>query len=193
MKKLLVILMVSFLATSAFAVVDPDADSIGIYFDTNADVNCADPGLYVGFPAYIIITNPSQPVIAGYEVQWAAVGTAGQLIVQLFEFPTTTINVGDNNNILAGFDEPIAATEATIVATMTLLMLSADPTDFIMGPAEPPSGTDGLPLYQGAEEGVFINLGPSSGSTVLPVAQLFAGCPVAVENDTWGGVKSLYR
>lgn len=193
MKKLVVFLMVSLLASSAFAVVDPDADSIGIYFDETADVNCADPALYAPFPAYIIITNPSQPVVAGFEASWAAMGTPGQLIVQTFAFPVETVNVGDQNNILAGFNSALPSTEAVIVASMTFLMVGGDPNPIMIGPATPSSGTDGLPLYQGETPGVFFNLGPSSGSVDLPVAEIYGGCPVAVENETWGSVKSLYR
>ena len=37
MKKLVVLLLASLIATSAFAVIDPDPDMIGIYFDTNAE------------------------------------------------------------------------------------------------------------------------------------------------------------
>ncbi len=39
MKTLVVLLMVSLMATSAFAVVDEDPDMIGVYFDANADLN----------------------------------------------------------------------------------------------------------------------------------------------------------
>ena len=193
MKKLVVFLMVSLLASSAFAVVDPDSDSIGIYFDETADANCADPVLYAPFPAYIIITNPSQPVVAGFEASWTPMGTPGQLILNAFSFPVQTVNVGDNYNILAGFNTALPATEAVIVANMTFLMVGSDPNPIILGPATPSSGTDGLPLYQGEVPGVFFNLGPSSGSVDLPVAEIYGGCPVAVENETWGGIKGLYR
>ena len=41
MKKLVVLLLASLVATSAFAVIDPDPNMMGVYFDRNADQNCS--------------------------------------------------------------------------------------------------------------------------------------------------------
>lgn len=49
MKKLVVLLLVSLMATSAFAVVDPDPDMIGVYFDATADNNCTTAAANVPF------------------------------------------------------------------------------------------------------------------------------------------------
>ena len=58
MKKLLAVAVVMLMATSAFAVVDPDTNMIGVYFDESADTNTmtgATP--YETFPIYVILTQ----------------------------------------------------------------------------------------------------------------------------------------
>ena len=40
MKTLLVLVLSCFMAFSALAVIDPDQDMLGIYFDLEADYNC---------------------------------------------------------------------------------------------------------------------------------------------------------
>jgi hypothetical protein len=68
MKKLVVLLLASLVATSAFAVLDPDPDMMGIYFDTNADNNCLTSPSGVPFSAYLILTNTTAPAINAYEL-----------------------------------------------------------------------------------------------------------------------------
>ncbi len=69
MKKLVVILLVSMMAASAFAVTDPDPNMIGIYFDLNANDNCLTIGPSIPFNAYLILTNSTAPTISAYEVE----------------------------------------------------------------------------------------------------------------------------
>ena len=61
MKKLVVLLLVSLMAASAFAVTDPDPNMIGVYFDTDANDNCMIVGPSTPFNAYVILTNTDAP------------------------------------------------------------------------------------------------------------------------------------
>ena len=67
MKALLLILAFSLAASSAVAVVDPDPDMMGIYFDLTADENCLTIGPSIPFFAYLILTNPTSADITAYE------------------------------------------------------------------------------------------------------------------------------
>ena len=67
MKMLFGLLLASLVTTSALAVIDPDSDSIGIYFDMEADDNCLTVPAETPFVAYLILTNPSAPAINAYE------------------------------------------------------------------------------------------------------------------------------
>ena len=67
MKKLVVLLLATLVATSAFAVIDPDPNMVGIYFDETADDNCLTIAASVPFMAYFIATNPTPAEINAYE------------------------------------------------------------------------------------------------------------------------------
>lgn len=199
MKKLIVLLLVSIMATSAFAVVDPDPDMMGIYFDMNADSNClpSQPA-QVPFFAYAVLTNPTVPGVEAFEFGYENVVPVGfeTLVFQLATtLPTGAIDVGEGTplagNIIAGLANPVPAAPATILVTWQYLLLGVFPVEMYMTASEPSSVPGGLPVIQA--EGTLRTVGLSTGGPQNPVATINGGCVVAVENDTWGGVKSLYR
>ena len=121
MKRLVVLLMVSIMATSAFAVVDPDPDMIGIYFDVNADENCYNNIANVPFFAYAILTNPTGDVEA-FEFVYENIVPAGMegLTFQLAtNLPPDTIDIGSGTplrgNIIAGLAAPLPAAPAVVL------------------------------------------------------------------------------
>ncbi len=60
MKTLLLILLALFVATTTFAVVDPAPNSMGLYFEENADVYCVDGVDYLEHVTiYLILTSPT--------------------------------------------------------------------------------------------------------------------------------------
>ena len=77
MKKLIVLLLTGLMATSAFAVIDPDNDMLGVYFDLNADSNCLDIGPSIPFFVYVMITNPTAPQVRGLEFGYSITNTGG--------------------------------------------------------------------------------------------------------------------
>jgi hypothetical protein len=198
MKKLVIFLMISVMASSAFAVVDPDPDMLGIYFDTNADDNCLTIAANVPFFAYAIMTNPTVPGVEAFEFGYENVVPVGfeTLIFQLAAtLPAGAIDVGEGTpiagNVIAGLATPVPAQPATILVTWQYLLLAQMPVEMYLTASNPSSIPGGLPVIQA--EGTLRQVGLSTGGPDFPVATINTGCAVATESDTWGGVKSLYR
>ncbi len=77
MKKLVALLIVSLMATSAFAALDPDHDSFGVYFDNGTwNNNCATAMPYTPFFAYLVLMNPVSAT-NGFECTVTPAGTTG--------------------------------------------------------------------------------------------------------------------
>ena len=198
MKKLVVLLMVSLMATSAFAVVDPDPDMIGIYFDMTADNNCAE-GIAASVPffAYAILTNPSGTQIDAFEFGYDnnAFGNEASIFQLATTLPPNAIDVGSgtpaSGDIIVGLGTPLPAEPATVLVTWQYLLLVPMSIEMYLTASEPSSLPGGLPVIQ--MDGELMTVGTSTGGPQNPVATVNLGCVVATESDTWGGVKSLYR
>ncbi|MFH2051887.1 MAG: hypothetical protein ABIK96_05410 [bacterium] len=197
MKKLVALLVISLMATSAFAIVDPDADMMGLYFDTNADVVCASAAPVTHVFAYIILTNPTLPVIRGFECQVSYVaGDNNTSISAVLATPGTDVGnkVAPFFNFIAGFGSPLPTTPATILATLDIFYLNfASPSmDLFLGAAVPSSSDIGLPMIL-RDDFSEMNVGTS----VLegPSAQINASaCGVVDSEDaSFGAVKALFR
>ena len=68
MKKLLVLLTVLALAAPAMAGIDPGANGIGVYFDLEANANCAAPTAMGMLNMYLLATNINETSgISGWE------------------------------------------------------------------------------------------------------------------------------
>ena len=104
MKTLLAIVIALVVASCAFAIVDPDPDSMGLYFDENADVYCVDGVDYLEHEIfYLILTNPTADFLYGWEAGVDLVGEAFFLSINMLHpggcFP------GSPDNIIYGFGE----------------------------------------------------------------------------------------
>ena len=202
MKKLVVLLMLSLMATTAFAVVDPDPDMMGIYFDETADANCYVPEFRERWMAYVIVTNPSYPAIDGYEFAFTY-----EVINATYEddFVVSAdnigagvvdgVNAGTGNDYAVGLNGVIPSTPATIVHSFQFLTFDETMTvNLSLGPISAPSIPGAaLPIVKNAGFNELMTVGLSTGGVEIPVAVVNGDCPVAVESETWGGVKSLYR
>ena len=200
MKKLVVLLMVSLMATSAFAVVDPDTDMLGVYFDTAADQNCIDAAANVPFFAYVTITNPSSAEVHGLEFGYSIVSSAGPgLMFRLANnLPAGAVDLGTNTDLFAGdyvvgLANPLPGTPAVQFVTWQFLLLAPQSVEIFLGPSSVPSLDDGMPAYEIG--GAIQSLGLATGGVDVPVATVNGGanCPVATEETSFGSVKSLFR
>ena len=198
MKKLVVLLMLSLMATSAFAVVDPDDDMMGIYFDLNADVVCASASPVTHRIAYIMYTNPTLPTTRGFECQVSYVAGDNNTSISA-TYPVSTTDVGVKAapafNFIAGFANPLPTSAATVLATLDIFYLnfSGPSMDIFLGPAVPSSSDLGLPMVLRED---FSQM--DVGTSVLPggpAAQINAPVCLVVDNEdaSFGAVKALFR
>ena len=203
MKKLVVLLLASLVATSAFAVIDPDPDMMGIYFDTNADNNCTTAGINVPFFAYIILTNSSANAVNAYELGLSVAVPAGfegsifRLASTIANGAVAGVDVGTNTalggDFIVGLAAPLPTSGATVLHSMQYMFLGAFGADFYIGASSAPSIPGDFPVVQNAEGSILMQIGQSTGGPDVPVATVNGDCVVGVEEASFGSVKSLFR
>jgi hypothetical protein len=200
MKKLVVLLMVSLMATSAFAVIDPDPNMMGIYFDLDANQLELDATANTPFMAHFMLTNSSYPEISGFECTYSFVTPAGfeGLVFNLGLNVYGGLNIGTAGatygNLVVGYPSPRAATPALPLASVTMMLLGEFRVEGYLGAAEIPSLPGGLPVIEIG--GDLRTVGLSTGGTDTPVCIINPTVddePVAEEVESFGGVKALFR
>lgn len=191
MKKLIVLALTMLMASSAFAVIDPDTNMIGFYFDTAADVDCTEAAPFAITPAYIILTNPDFEGLYGIEIAYTIEGNYTNTGT-VWANPQV-IDVGTPGNHIAGFGAPTPATEATLVMTLNLFLMDDNPVIFNMSGTTPSSDTEtGLPVA--LIEGEVIRTLGFHTVDGGHCAVLNGACDVvATESMSFDSVKSLYR
>jgi hypothetical protein len=139
MKKLVVLLLASlFVVNVASAVVDPDTNSMGFYMDANADLYEFATAPYVIVPVNVILTNPDFEALFGYEFGYQIVGN--HMVSGTALRGTGPIDVGGGpGNHIVGLAAPMATTPATILATLSIFVLDANPISFTLFGATPNS------------------------------------------------------
>lgn len=193
MKKLVVLLMVSLIASSAFAVVDPDPDMVGMYFDPMADTYCFTAAPYATVIAYMILTNPTMDAIGGFELGYHFTGAA-MVLSTTFTNPQA-LNVGGPDNMIVGFGSPQVCSEATVLATLSVLYMDTTmgPVYFYLTGTEPSSIDPTLPTLLMTDDSLVTaglsTLPGTAGATINGIC----GDIVDTEDASWDGVKSLYR
>lgn len=207
MKKLILLFFAIHAATSAFGVVNPDPDLIGIYFDLSADENCRNIGPSIPFNAYLILTNTTAPSIGGYEVGYQNLVPTG-MEGMIFRLSSTIANgvvegidLGDSSDILngdhiVGLASPLASSVATILHTWQFMLLSpAITVDMYISSCSQSSIPGPFPVILNADTNELFIAGQSSGQADWPVAcvNTFDCCPTSVEEYHFGSVKALYR
>jgi hypothetical protein len=205
MKKLVVLLLASLVATSAFAVIDEDPNSMGIYFDRTADENCLTTGASVPFFTYLILTNPTPQAVNAYELGLEVVVPAGmegmffQLASNIADGAVSGINVGSptalGGDYIVGLAGPIPAQPATILHSWQHMLLAVIPVEYYIGASSAPSLPGDFPVAQDADGSILFSCGQSTGGPDVPVAVVNGAgpCPVGVEETSFGSVKSLFR
>lgn len=211
MKKLLVLAVVMLMTSSAFAVVDPDPNMMGLFTDTTADTWFLDGvAPFSQTNVYAILTNPTFDYLYGFEFQVSFGGTAAATVLSTTFDNPQALNVGSGTNYIVGFGSPSPCTEATLMLTMNVMFMDATGAGDVfitLGPSEPSSNELGLPtmlLADGVLTPVGYSTGPAdTGSRVEVVSCALVGVGssttmgdvgvVATEPATFDSVKSLYR
>lgn len=195
MKKLLVLTAAALLISgNAFAQLDPDPDGVGIYFDPCACGNCVTlpEGMHY---AWLVITHPTAPQgVHGWE---CAITTDGPIFVLEYAPEGLWVNAATPPNFAIGLAEPLMnpymfPTVVVMQLAFQLIDVSV-PAAFYLEPVQFPS-IPGLLVYaDGADPSNLIEMRQSTGGPGEPVAVINGDCPVATQDETWGGVKNLYR
>ncbi|MEN8007302.1 MAG: hypothetical protein ABFS42_09830 [Candidatus Krumholzibacteriota bacterium] len=204
MRKLLALLFVAGLFTlvvpSAHAIVDPDPDGIGVYFDLNADITEIMVPAAVPFYAYAILTNPTGGDIWGYEFSRIfSVPPGMEGMLYMLERIWHGVNDGITpveppdlgGNVMAGISPPLPVAPTVILVTWQFMLLTPMVVDCYVGPSTGDFGTTGRLVYETATGPVPMHV--SSGDPALKVATVNGTGVVAVETTTFGALKALYR
>ena len=190
MKKLVVLALLSLLATTAFAGLDPDPDMLGLYFDTAGETVCTTAAFISHVNMYVLLTNPTIPSVRGFECSLdKPAGTNSAFTVT---FPVANINVGVAPSIIVGFSVPVPTSAATVMATVDVFVLDGA-LDIFLNPASPESPPlNGLPKVV-REDFTIMSVGTSTNGGVA--AQINAPACMVVDNEdaSFGAVKALFR
>ena len=191
MKPILIAALLALLvAGNSLAVIDEDDNVIGLYFDSGADIDCLEAVAGMSqVPCYIVLTNPTFSELHGFELGF-------DYGSELLYLGTTlavsdALNVGEGNNIIAGFGSPLSTDEATHLATLNMMYTDTggNPTTLTLHGSDPTSLDSAYPTVLLAD-GVLM-------STELHDSQMnyqMNGiCGFEDQVLEWDGVKSLYR
>lgn len=197
MKSAISLLLVLLWAGSAGAVVDPDADQMGIYFDTTANEVCRSVPPTDVFDAYIIYTRPTLTSIRGFECSFRMDPSSGSDIFLLDRAVAANgVDLGDVNvdraNFLVGFYDPLPTTEATVLVHLTLLTTAYIQADFYLEPAIPASLDSAYPLVV-AEDFSLLQVGYSAPEGPSATVNGSPCDVVATDEATWDSIKAMYR
>jgi hypothetical protein len=205
MKKLLVALaLMGVLAGGAVAQTWEDwgiGGTMGMFFSdtdfTDANTN-VDPALNTPFNGYVVILGCAYSSILGYEV---GITVPATVLALSANGPNGWTNFGGSNfNHLCGFMTPLVmdGNGNAVLSTMQLMSLSPLVQEIGFGPAAPSSFAD---IAGGIAEGAnpdnldVCSLTAGDDETFIGVVATINGDGIVVptENDTWTGVKDLFR
>ena len=194
MKKMVLVFALAAIAltsVSAFAQIDPAyQNNIGIYLDETGDTNCAILPLDTPTPAYLVLSKLTATEVLG----WEAKLTYANLFVLGFADRGQAIDVGSRpGEHVVGYAAPLPAVgDAVVVADLTIMVNNADPAYAFAGEIYFSLLENGLPAYiDGASAGYSLH--PAFGNTNDPILVVNGDCAVAVEDASFGSVKSLFR
>jgi hypothetical protein len=145
---------------------------------------------------YMIVTNASaQAGVWGYEML-LTFSPAGILTLINTEYAGQAINVATPPEYSVGLAAPLPWARDVRLATLTFFVAATTPATVTVGPSTIPSVPGELVYVDGGDVGNLIPLNPSSGDQANAIFGFNTGPlnpPIANDEDTWGGVKNLYR
>ena len=191
MKTMFIIAISMIVATSSFALIDTSDNSVGLYFDVNADVFCVD-GIapYNQVMMHLILTNPTFENLSGWE---CGVDLVGNALVLNLHFYTGGIVSELLDNMIVGYGTPYPTTVTTPMVDIEILYLglNQEPVEFFIHGSAPSSIDPEFPTLL-TSEGELIMAGISVNEG--PAAQINGSCSV-VSSETLSidSIKGLYR
>lgn len=200
MKSCLAVILLVLVINPAFAVVDPGPNSLGVYFDLEAESNYLDVDPATVFSAYVTLTDPTWDHVRAFEFGYELMVPSGMegSIFRLAEIlPPCSIDIEWRDPLggdyIIGMGLPYPTSEATVLVQWVFLLIAPMTIEYYLGPSSAPSVPDNLPAIMN-DENIIMSVGISSGDVNLPVAEVNTGHqPVPAQMASWGGVKSLFR
>jgi len=192
MKLLMSLTFIALFSTTALAIVNPNENVMGPYFDAAADLDCLE-GVESNteLPIYIILTRPTFSELHGFEFGMDY-GSNLILIGQAFA-NSEALNVGSGDDFIVGFGSPTYTDEATLLITLSMLHLgtATSPSYFALRGSQPSSLDPAYPTVL-LSDGELLST--ALHSEYRPYNNLINGqCGFEDEGRSWDGVKTLYR
>lgn len=160
---------------AALAVLDPNFDSLGVYFDSAGNTNCATAAPFAPFDVYLLVANPTTP-IDGFECTVTLTGAPHYILGQ-------DLGAGavDSDPSPGGFavtaSQPYPVSSGCVVLCRWRVMLAAPaPLDFLIGPGTTPTLPYAFPVL--FAQGVPRAARTHSCDAQLPLAWINGSCPV---------------
>jgi hypothetical protein len=202
MKKLLVLLACAMLVSSlGFAQADPDDNSFGFFFDTEATLTeLHTPAPFTPITGYLVVSNPTSASISGWE---CFMDIAGAPIAMSWAVAGGGLNVfgnGNDGNFNVGVglapNSLLPVGGVCVLATFTCYVGS--PTDVITFTVLPFPGSvtfSNAPGYvDGSNVGLVIPCGVSTGYPYGAYCAVINGTGVVADEPmSWSGVKALFN
>jgi hypothetical protein len=204
MKRVMIVLIgLAMMSSLATAQVDPDENSMGIYFDTNAAVY--EHYTYAPFEqvcAYLVVVNPTSRGVSGWECM---VDVVGPCVAQSWTYAGGGLNVYDAvaTGLFAVGVGPgplalVPVNNVCVLATWCAYIMA--PPDVVTFTVLPFPGSVTFPdspgYVDGDDVGIVVPCGVSTGYPYGPYCaaiNLVSSGIIASEDMTWGSVKALYQ
>lgn len=182
-------------SSSAFAGLDPDRDSMGLYFDPNGNQNALTRQTPCTIATYLVLMNPLGSTDA-FECTVTRTGATSYLFSTTYPVPVIDVDSTERGFAVGAVSPFPAVGNAVVLCVMNIIISSSGPLEFRLGPATIPTLPGGRPVVGGplggGNSGVRL-CGVASGDVRYPVAVVNGGAPVGAETATFGDVKSLFR
>lgn len=187
-------------------------NQLGIYTDQAGIPDSANTVATVNVPfnAYLVLTNPwnhsfgpiggevEQAITAvdGFEVRLDFPESASWFMLSE-NFPANEINVGQGNDYVVGFATSVPVTDnAVVLVTWQFMVLAASEFNTYMNLTTFPSVAGTLAIVDADDTDQpsnLVSVYPSTNDFDTPVFSVNGTAAVATENESWGGVKALFK
>ena len=199
MKTMLLLVALLFLSNLALALPDNSPDVVGVYFnpeylESDAYVPANSP-----FNLYVVLSNPTQAAISGFEFgydHWVASGSEGLVLRLDTYFPDGVVIINPPFDPFVGsytisLPTPIPADQTVVLLGWRYMLMAPNIVmHFYLTEADNPSVPGGLPGYWGPDGVVPMGYAETCFGTGARVNEF---CPLPTEPQSWGSLKGLYR
>lgn len=195
MKKLLVLGLTLLMASTAMAQVDPDPNGIGLFFDMGTYTTRCGSAASGMLPLFLVASNIETPGgLGGWEAQVRLNG-AGLMFLSAVLAGQGPINLYTAPEFQVGLGVPMDFAPNLLLATINYFVMAATPATFYIEPIAHAQSIAGECCFaDGADVGNLVAFQAPQGLWSLPAALLNQDCGlVAAEDETWGGVKGMFK